>query len=110
MLPDPVISNQFYRLSLTTETKGESGLLGSRILTKAFIDIWKSDGLMWKNLKKADYPTQNPEFTKIYYASLDNEKKTNHRLMKHVYVSKTNELDVVVHYIGEYLPLEEHSM
>lgn len=102
MLPDPTIGNQVYRLSLTAETHGKHIPLSCRISTKSFVDVWKIDGFMWKNLKKMDYPMQQPEFSKIYYASLNNEKKTNYRCMKYVYVSKKNNLDVVVHYIGKY--------
>ena len=56
---------------------------------------------MWKNMKATIYPRQQPNFIKTYYSCINAENKPDRRCVKHVYVSKKNQLDVIVCYIGK---------
>ena len=56
---------------------------------------------MWKNDKSIPYPRPQPEFTKTYYSCINADKKKDSCCVKHVYISKANDLDVIVCYIGE---------
>ncbi len=100
-LPDPVESNVVYRLSLTIQTQGESYCWQDIFNIICCLDLWKLDGYIWKNDKTIPYTRQKPEFTKTYYSCINSDKKKDSRCVKHVYVSKKNELDVIVYYIGK---------
>jgi len=65
------------------------------------LDAYQCDPYSWKNIKKIQYPKTNPEFVKIYYTSLNAEKKKDSRCTKHVYISKKNVFDVLVCYLGK---------
>jgi penicillin-binding protein-related factor A (putative recombinase) len=64
------------------------------------LDAYKSDPYSWKNSGSISYPKNNPEFIKIYYSCINAEKKKDGRCVKHVYISKKNDYDVLVCYQG----------
>lgn len=65
-----------------------------------YVDAYRTDPFFWKHSGSIDYPRNNPEFVKIYYSCINGERKTDGRCVKHVYISKTNEFDVLVQYSG----------
>ena len=65
------------------------------------LDAYKYDNYSWKNVRSVPYPKNNPQFTKIYYSCINSERKRDGRCVKHVYISKTNNLDVLVYYQGK---------
>ena len=52
---------------------------------------------------------KNPDFTKIYYSCLNSEKKKDGRCVKHVYISKKNDFDVLVYYSGKIFKFKHHE-
>ncbi|CAF0895920.1 unnamed protein product [Adineta steineri] len=92
-LPDVIQTGVFYRLALCSNTQ----------------DGYKLDPFLWKNTGTIPYPKNNPEFIKIYYSCINAEKKKDGRCVKHVYISKTNVLDVLVHYHGNLDIATKHS-
>ena len=101
-LPDKIEVNVIYRLALASNTKGE--LRSSHSSSKVcfvYLDAYKYDHYSWKNIRSTQYPKNNPEFIKIYYSYINSEKKKDGRCVKHVYISKMNDFDVLVHYQGK---------
>ncbi|CAM4845793.1 unnamed protein product [Rotaria magnacalcarata] len=81
-IPDTIETNRIYRLALASNTK----------------DAYKFDKYAWKNTRRTPYPKNNPEFVKIYYSCVNADKKKDGRCVKHVFISKVNDLDVLVCY------------
>ncbi|CAF4937674.1 unnamed protein product [Rotaria sp. Silwood1] len=83
-LPDKIEVNVVYRLALASNIK----------------DAYKYDHYSWKNTRSIQYPKNNPKFMKIYYYCINSEKKKDGRCVKHIYISITNDFDVLVSYHG----------
>ncbi|CAF4974989.1 unnamed protein product, partial [Rotaria socialis] len=71
------------------------------------LDAYKFDKYAWKNTRRTPYPKNNPEFIKIYYSCVNADKKKDGRCVKHVFISKVNDLDVLVCYFGNFYIAEK---
>ncbi|CAF3380299.1 unnamed protein product [Rotaria socialis] len=90
-IPDTIETNRIYRVALASNTK----------------DAYKFDKYAWKNTRRTPYPKNNPEFIKIYYSCVNADKKKDGRCVKHVFISKVNDLDVLVCYFGNFYIAEK---
>ncbi|CAF3427623.1 unnamed protein product, partial [Rotaria socialis] len=90
-IPDTIETNRIYRLALASNTK----------------DAFKFDKYAWKNTRRTPYPKKNPECVKIYYSCVNADKKKDGRCVKHVFISKVNDLDVLVCYFGNFYIAEK---